>query len=154
MAMARSRTRPGVETTDYPGVTRSTASAWVAWLLFAAIMLILLGAFQATIGFVALFNDGFFLAHRQGQLVAIDYSTWGWVHIALAAVALVAGLGLLVGALWARIAAVILCLVNMIVAFAFVSVYPAWGVLLIVFSAITAYAILVHGGEVAEAYAD
>jgi hypothetical protein len=153
MAMARSRTRPDSDT-DYAGVQHSGASGWVAWLLFAAVMLITLGAFQATIGFVALFHKGFFLAHRHGELVAIDYSTWGWVHLVLAAVALITGFGLLVGAMWARVTGVILCLVNMIVAFGFISVYPAWGVLLIVFSAITAYSILVHGGEVADSYAE
>jgi hypothetical protein len=151
---ARPHTQPPAESTDYPGVEQSTATAWVAWVLFAGIMLVLLGSFQAVVGLVALFHNGYFTAHRNGQLVAVDATTWGWIHLGLAAVALVTGLGLLLGATWARIVGTVLCVVNVIVAFGFVSVSPVWAALLILFSVITAYALVAHGGEVAEAYAE
>jgi hypothetical protein len=142
----------GVGPVPYTRLDRSEATGWVAWLLFAAAMLVLLGSFQAIIGIVALFDDGFYLVHHDGQLIPIDYTTWGWIHIGLAAIALGTGVGLLVGVLWARVVAVVLAGVNVIVGFAFLAAYPWWAVALIAFSVITMYAILVHGHEVADAY--
>lgn len=142
--------RPGLVTD--PVVERAEPTGWVGWLLFAGIMLLILGTFQGILGLVALFQDGFFVAHRGGQLLVRDYTTWGWIHLALAAIAAGTGIGLLFGQLWARVVGVILCVLNVIVSFAFLGAYPAWGVLLIAFSIITAYAIIAHGRELAEVY--
>jgi len=136
----------------YSEVSRSEATGWVAWQLFAAVMLVMLGAFQATLGLVALFNDGFFVMHRNGALIPIDYTTWGWTHLILAAIAAGTGIGLLVGALWARIVGALIAVVNVLVMFAFTDSYPWLATTLIVFSIVTLYAIVVHGREVADAY--
>ena len=141
-----------MSSTSYDGVDRSEATGWVAWLLFAAILLITLGAFQAVVGLVALFDDGYFVVHRDGQLVPISYQAWGWIHLLLAAIAFVTGIGLMLGQLWARVVGVILTSVNIVVMFAFIGAYPWWAVSLIIFSFITMYAIVVHGREVADAY--
>jgi len=133
-------------------VSYSEASAWAGWLLFAAVLLVMLGAFQATVGFIALFKDGIFVAHRNGQLIPIDYTTWGWIHLLLAAIALVAGVGLLLGQLWARIVGVVLAIVNTLILFTFLDAYPWLSTIMIAFSLITVYAIVVHGREVADAY--
>jgi hypothetical protein len=134
--------------------SRSEATGWVGWLLFAGIMLVMLGAFQAILGVVALFDDGFFVAHRNGQVVVTDYRTWGLVHVALAAIALGTGVGLLLGLKVARVIAVILCVLNVVVSFAFLGAYPWWAGMLIAFSVITAYAAVVHGGEIEQALAE
>jgi len=137
---------------SYREVSRSGATGWVAWQLFAAVMLVMLGAFQATIGLVALFNDGYFVMHRNGVLIPIDYTTWGWIHLILAAVAGCTGIGLLVGALWARIVGALIAVVNVLVMFAFMDSYPWLATMPIAYSVVTLYAIVVHGREVADAY--
>jgi len=88
-----------------------------------------------------------------GQLVPIDYTIWGCIHLGLAAIAYVTGFGLLLGEGWAWVVGRVLTVLNMIVAFAFMPAYPWWGTALIVFSLITMYAIVVHGNEVGDAYA-
>jgi len=138
----------------YSEVSRSGATGWVAWQLFAGVMLVMLGAFQAVLGIVALVNDGFFVMHRNGQLIPIEYSTWGWIHLALAALAVCTGIGLLVGALWARILGAVIAGVNVLVMFAFLDSYPWLATMLMVYSILTLYAIVVHGREVADAYPD
>src|SRR5213596_1061599 len=105
--------RPGRETD--PVVERAEPTGWVGWLLFAGIMLLILGCFQAILGLVALFQDGFFVSHRGGQLLVNDYRTWGWVHLALAAIAIGTVIGLLFGRMWARVIGVILTVANVIV---------------------------------------
>jgi hypothetical protein len=150
MLSASPRGRRSLDTDVY--VSEREPTRWVAWLVFAGIMLMLLGAFQATLGLVALFSDGFFVAHRGGQVVLTDYTTWGIIHLILAAIAFLTGAGLLFGLTAARVAAVVLCVLNIIICFLFLGAYPWWAVMLIAFSAITTYAIIVHGGEVEDAY--
>jgi len=132
-------------------VSREGPTAWAGWLLFAGVMLVMLGAFQGILGLVALFAHGYFAAHRNGQVVVTSYTTWGVIHLVLAAIALGTGVGLLLGSMWARVAAVILCVVNVVVSFAFLGASPWWATMLIAFSVITAYAVVAHGGEMEEA---
>jgi len=138
--------------TDNTQVGRRGATGWVAWQLFAGVMLVMLAAFQATLGMVALFKDGFFVMHRNGALIPIDYTTWGWVHLILAAAAAATGIGLLVGVLWGRIAGALIAVVNVVVMFAFMDSYPWLATMLIAYSIVTLYAIVVHGGEVEDSY--
>jgi len=128
-------------------VSRNEPTSWVGWLLYAGVMLVLLGALQALIGLVALFSDGYFVAQPHARLVVWDYTTWGWIHLALAVIALGSGIGLLLGRLWARVVGVVLCVLNVIASFILLGAYPWFAVPLIVFSVVTAYAIIVHGRE-------
>ena len=128
-------------------VSRDEPTGWVGWLLFAGVMLVLLGAFQGVMGLVGLLSHGYFVANRGGQAVVWDYTTWGWVHLGLAAIAVGTGIGILLGQLWARVVGGILCVVNVIAGFAFLGAYPWWGALLVAFSVVTGYALIAHGGE-------
>src|SRR6185312_15548542 len=71
-------------------------TAWVGWVFFAAAMLIAVGGMQIIDGLVSIFNQHYFVATRIG-LVAFNYTTWGWVHLLLGIVAVLTGVGLLVG---------------------------------------------------------
>jgi hypothetical protein len=54
------------------------ASGWaVGFILFAAIMMIMAGCFQAFAGLVALFENEFYVATRN-YLFEFDATTWGW----------------------------------------------------------------------------
>jgi len=65
---------------DSPG---TGVTGWAGWVVFAGIMLIMLGFFQAIEGLVALFNDGFYLVRAEGLVVNVDYNAWGWTHLVL-----------------------------------------------------------------------
>ncbi len=134
------------------GTTSGRPSAWVGWVLFAGILIIMLGLFQGTMGLVALFNDGYYVVNRSGLLVPVDYTVWGWVHIALGVVAFVTGFGLLLGQLWARVTGIVLAVLSIIVNLAFFAAYPVWALVVIAFDVITIYALAVHGGEATDAY--
>jgi hypothetical protein len=133
-------------------VSRDEPTGWVGWLLYAGVMLVVLGACQLMVGLVALFGHGYFVSHRTGQPVVWSYTTWGWVHLGLAATALGTGIGIMLGQLWARVLGVVLCVVNVVAAFAFLGGYPWFAVLLIAFSVITGYALIVHGRELADVF--
>ena len=47
---------------------------------FGAAMMIIVGAFQAATGVVALVGDEFFVATRS-YVFQLDTTTWGWIHV-------------------------------------------------------------------------
>ena len=125
-----------------------TQSAWAGWVVFAGVMLIMLGTFQIIQGLVALFDDGFYLVNSNGLVVDVDYNTWGWVHTGIGLIAVLAGLGLLAGNMAARIVGVAVAFLSAIVNLAFLSAYPVWSTIMITVDVIVIYAIIVHGREV------
>src|SRR3954447_2415061 len=78
-------------------------SGWVGWIVFGAVMLMLMGGFQIIQALVALFDDGFYLVGHNGLIVNVDYNTWGWLHLVIGIGAVLAGVGLLAGNMAARI---------------------------------------------------
>jgi hypothetical protein len=124
------------------------------WVVFAGVIMLTLGAFEAMTGFVALLRPTYFLVTRNGLVVSADYTAWGWVHLALGAVALAAGVGVLGGQTWARVVGIVLAVVGAIVNLAFLAAYPAWSIIMIAVYVLIIYALAVHGGAAAPADAD
>ena len=122
-------------------------SGWAGWVLFGAMMMILLGSFQAIAGLVALFDDGYYLVAPSGLVVNVDYTAWGWVHLIVGIVALAAGAGLFTGAMWARVLGIIVATLSAIVNFAFFPAFPFWAMTMIALDVLVIYAIASHGKE-------
>jgi hypothetical protein len=128
--------------------TRGRSTAWVGWIWFAAVMMVLVGTFNVIYGLVALFEDRYYVVGPQGLLV-FDLTQWGWIHLIVGAAAVVAGMALFSGALWARIIAVLLASVNAIAQLAFMPAYPAWSLIAIALDVVVIWAVIVHGDEAA-----
>jgi hypothetical protein len=122
-------------------------TGWAGWVVFGGVMLIMMGAFQVTMGLVALFDDGFYAVRSDGLVVNVDYNTWGWVHIIIGLLGVLVGVGLMAGNMAARIAGVVIAFLSALVNLAFTSAYPVWSVMVIVLDVIVIYAIIVHGRE-------
>jgi hypothetical protein len=122
-------------------------SGWAGWVVFAGAMLILVGIFQVIQGLVAVFDDGFYLVRPSGLVVDVNYTTWGWTHVLIGVVGVLAGLGLLAGNIVARVVGVIVAMVSAVVNMAFVAAYPVWSLMLIALDVIVIYAIIAHGRE-------
>lgn len=130
-----------LRTTSEPKFT-----AWVGWIWFAALMMMLLGFFSALYGLVALLDDDYYVVGARGLLV-FDLTQWGWIHLILGLAAMVTGFALRRGAMWARVLAVVLASVNAIAQFAFMSAHPWWAAVAIVFDVLVIWAVIRHGSE-------
>ncbi|MGY1741227.1 MULTISPECIES: DUF7144 family membrane protein [unclassified Blastococcus] len=124
-------------------------TGWASWIVFAAVMLVIIGFFALVEGLSALVNDDFFPVRSEALLLDLGYTTWGWVHVVLGALAIVVGAGLMRGHRAALIAGVVFAGVNAVVHLAFLPAFPFWSALIIAFDVIVIYAITVHGSEVA-----
>jgi len=137
-----SRTSSDSSSTAYVS-DRHEVTGWVGWVAFAGIMLIMLGIFQAIEGFVAIFDNGYYLVRPNGLVVNVDYTAWGWTHLIIGLVAIAVGIGLMTGNMVARIVGVISAIVNLM----FIAAYPVWSTIVIAVDVIVIYAIVVHGRE-------
>ena len=117
------------------------------WALFAVVTLILVGGFQIINGLIAFFRSGTYQVGRSGLAVNVDYTAWGWAHVILGALALIAAMGLLRGAMWARILGVVLCAISAIVYMAFIRAFPALAIVVIAIDILVIYALVVHGRD-------
>ena len=122
-------------------------TGWVGWIVFAASMMVVVGALQAIQGLVALFKDEYYVVGSSGLVVNVDYTAWGWTHLAFGVLVAAAGIGLFAGQTWARVAGVLLVSLSMIVNFAFLAAYPVWSITVIALDAFVIYALTAHGSE-------
>ena len=127
---------------------RRTSSAWVGWVVFAAVIAITMGAFEAIEGLVAIFKDQYYLVPSTGLVVSVDYTVWGWVHLIIGVVSILAGIALLQGRSWGRIVVIVLAGLSALVNLGFLSAYPIWATLVIAFDVIVIYALTVHWKDV------
>ncbi len=120
-----------------------------SWVAFGSLMLLLLGSFQAIAGIVALFEKSYYAAASEDLVVDVGYTAWGWIHLAIGALAVAAGIGLWSAATWARVAGVAISLLSAIVNLGFLAAYPIWAVMMIVLDVLVIYAITAHGRDMA-----
>ena len=125
----------------------SRATRWVGWILFAAIMMVVSGVFDIIWGIVGIARDEVFVGGPKGNVINLDYTTWGWLNLILGFVVLVAGLGLLTGAIWASVVAIVLAVSSAIANLLVIGAYPVWSVIVITLDILVIYAISVHGSE-------
>jgi hypothetical protein len=142
--------RPEVDTTRPAYGSSPDPTAWTGWVVFAAFMMIMVGVFQAVEGLVAVFDDGFYHVTRSGLVVDVDYNVWGWTHMLLVALLIIAGVGVLAGNIVARAVAVVLAGISALVNLVFIEAYPIWAVIIITVDVLVIYALTVHGGELAD----
>lgn len=85
---------------------RSSGAA-IELVRFAGILMAVVGGFAVVEGLLALFQPTTYLATNQ-TVLALGFGVWGWVHIVLGALVLIAGLGLLRAEMpiWARVMAI------------------------------------------------
>lgn len=124
-------------------------TGWVGWVFFAGFMMMLAGVFQFLVGLVAIFKDSVFLTST-GQLVWLDYTQWGWVHLLFGIVLFLSAFSVMGGHAWGRFFGAFLAAMSAIANFAFIQAYPIWSILVITMDVLIIYALLVHGTEAKE----
>ncbi|MGE3139578.1 MAG: hypothetical protein AB7I08_02490 [Thermoleophilia bacterium] len=126
---------------------RSGGGAWAGWIMFAGLMLVLVGSISAIQGLAALFKDEVYLVTDTGLLVSTDWTTWGWWLLAWGVLLILAGMGLFSGRSWARWFAIVVVFVNLIGQFAFFPAYPLWSIVTIALNVFVLFALTARWQE-------
>jgi hypothetical protein len=131
--------------------TGRQVSGWVTGLvLFAGVMMIMIGVYQTIIGVAALLDDQFYVV-TPAYAYRVDVTTWGWLHLFLGIFVAVAGWAVIAGSTWGRVVGIAMALLSAIANFFFIPYYPFWSLLIIALDVFVIWALCVYGRRSADA---
>nr|WP_307128234.1 hypothetical protein [Streptomyces sp. B1I3] len=122
---------------DSTGTRKAATSGWT---VFAAVMMIFGGAMAVFEGIAAIAKDDLFVSTRN-YVFQFSLTGWGWVHLILGIVVVLAGCALFSGALWARAVGVLLAGLLAVANFLWLPYYPFWSIVLIAINVFVIWAL-------------
>jgi len=151
MTAARQAAHSDKNTSPAAPAHGADTASWVIGLsLFAGILMMITGLFNAMEGVVALArNEVYVLAPR--YIFAFDLTAWGWIQIVLGVIVLAAGIGVVTGQLWGRVVGITIAALTMLANFAFIPYYPIWSLLIITLNVFVIWALCVYDRDTAAA---
>ena len=122
-------------------------SPWTGWVVFAAAVLLTVGALDIIQGIVALTKDGTYLISEKDLLVTTDFTAWGWTLIVWGAVLILSGASLFAGRGWGRWFAIVAVILNLIAQITWFPAYPLWSLVAIGLGVAVLFALTVRWEE-------
>lgn len=116
-------------------------------IVFAAILLLVVGFFNIIDGLSAIARSHVFVANA--TYVIGDLRAWGWVALILGVLQVLAGAGVMAGNQAARWAGVVVIGLNAIAQMFFIPAYPFWSLTIIAFDVVALWGLCAYGGKVA-----
>ncbi|MER5502419.1 MULTISPECIES: hypothetical protein [unclassified Streptomyces] len=113
-----------------PSATSSHQPFRFGWTAFAAVLMIFGGAMTIFEGIAAIAKDDVFVVARD-YLFRFNLTGWGWIHLILGIVILIAGCALFTGAAWARVVGIVIAGLSGLANFLWLPYYPFWALVLI-----------------------
>jgi hypothetical protein len=108
-----------------------TVSPWAHGIaVFAGVVMIIGGAFQALEGLSAIVNDKY-LVVAPSTIYAFDVTVWGVIHLLVGLALLMISFFLLRGATWARAAGIVVAAISAVVNFTWLPYSPWWALVVI-----------------------
>jgi hypothetical protein len=118
------------------------------WVLFAGVLLLLLGSLNSIEGIAAISNAHFFVANA--HYVFGDLNTWGWVVLCIGVVQLLVGVGVFARSQFARWTGVVALGLNAIAQLLMMPAYPFWSLSLFAVDVLAIYGLVAYGERIAE----
>jgi hypothetical protein len=114
-------------------------------VLFASILLLVVGCFNTIQGIAAIANSHVFTAHA--HYVFGNLRAWGWITLIIGALQLLAAAGVLAGNQLARWFAVAVIGLNAIGQMFFIPAYPFWSLTIIAMDVVALYGLCAYGSR-------
>ena len=114
-------------------------------VLFASVLLVIIGCFNLIYGIAAIANSHVFTANA--HYVFGNLRAWGWVTLIIAVLQLAAGAGVLAGNQLARWFAVAVVGLNAIEMMFFIPAYPFWALVIIAADVVALWGLCAYGSR-------
>src|SRR6266571_8061111 len=114
-------------------------------VLFASVLLLVIGCFNLIYGIAAIANSHVFVANA--HYVFANLHTWGWITLIISVLQLLAAAGILAGNQLARWFAVAVLALNAIDMMFFVPAYPFWALTIIAMDVVALYGLCAYGSR-------
>lgn len=122
---------PGDRTPDGSGAGGS-GDPWAAGgLVLGGVLMVVYGLFAVLQGIAAIAGDEVYTSFGQYSF-EFDLTAWGWIHVIIGVLVVVAGLGLFAGADWARVVSAVVVGLALIANFLWLPYQPFWSIIMIV----------------------
>ena len=115
------------------------------WVLFAGIMLMLIGVLNAIYGIAAIDKSSFFVADT--QYILSDLKTWGWVLLIIGVLQLFAAFSVWRGGSFGRWFGIAVASLNSIAALLSIPAYPFWSLAIFAIDVLVIYGLTTYGGD-------
>jgi hypothetical protein len=138
-------TAPVTGTTSSPqGGVRSDGEGGSGWLLFAGIMIVMVGVLNVIYGIAAIGDASFFVADQKYILSGLN--TWGWVMLILGALQVTAAFSIWSGGSFGRWFGIGVAMLNAIAALLSIPAYPFWSLAVFTVDILIIYGLASYGG--------
>jgi hypothetical protein len=119
------------------------------WLVYASVMLIIVGTLNFFHGLALIANDQLLVTGPDAQVVLVgDVSTWGWVILILGILEFFAGFGVIVRQQWARWFGIIVASLALLAQFpVFFGPHPLWSLTVVILISLVLYGLAAYGGK-------
>jgi hypothetical protein len=114
-------------------------------VVFASILLLVIGFFNMIYGIAAIANSHVFVANA--HYVIGDLRAWGWVTLILSVLQLIAAGGIVMGNQLARWFAVAVVGINAIEMMFFIPAYPFWALVIIAADVVALWGLCAYGSR-------
>jgi hypothetical protein len=114
-------------------------------ILFASVMLVIIGCFNLIYGIAAIANSHVFVGNA--HYVIGNLRAWGWITLILGALQLLAAAGVVMGNQLARWFAVAVLGLNAIDMMFFLPAYPFWAIMIIAADVVALYGLCAYGSR-------
>jgi hypothetical protein len=108
--------------------------------VFAGVMLIIGGGFQAIQALAAIVHDQYIVV-LPNYIYALDLTAWGWIHLLIGVGLAVTGIFVLRGQTWARVVGMVLAGISALLNFFWLPQAPLWALLLIAIDILVIWAL-------------
>jgi hypothetical protein len=126
--------------TDYAIEDRGTG-----WLVFAGLMMLIVGVLNVIYGIAAVDNSSFYV--QDARYVLSDLNTLGWVVLVVGVVQLCAAVGIWRGGQIGRWIGILTACANAILQLLFIASYPFLSLALFSVNLLVIYGLVVYGGR-------
>ena len=114
------------------------------WVIFAAVMLIIVGVLNVIWGIAAIADSKFFIQDQ--KYILSNLNLWGWITLIIGALQLLAGFSLWSGNLYGRVMAILFASLSALAALLSIPAYPFWSLAIFALDIIIIYQVSLYGG--------
>ncbi|HEY5979160.1 MAG TPA: hypothetical protein VIT41_05935 [Microlunatus sp.] len=109
--------------------------------VFAGVMMIVGGGFQALQALAAIVNDQYIVV-LPNYIYSFDLTAWGWIHLLLGLALVAIGICLLMGQGWAKMAGIVVAAVAALINFTWLPYAPLWAIVVIAIDVLVIWALI------------
>jgi hypothetical protein len=114
-------------------------------VLFASVLLVVVGCFNLIYGIAAIANSHVFTANA--HYVFGSLRTWGWITLIIGALQLLAARGVMAGNQWARWFGMAVLGLSALDPMFFIPAYPFWSLMIIAVDVVALYGLCAYGSR-------